>query len=164
MTPHETQNLRHPSAPLLASCSWDTDRGNFGAQLKSSYRRHAPSSLSRNGMRHCAVTCLIQSTVAFVACEWGCSSCLEYRGSGANRPSKSTDRVVNRPTNWSDAFLPTSLSPCGERTLRHHSRPSSVAACAPSNATWKARANGPVRPSQQSSRKFSFDIECATSA
>ena len=100
----------------------------------------------------------------FVGVALGVASWVHYRGRDARRPRKTTDRTVRRPTNWSRTFSPTSLSPCGERTLRHRSLPSSDAACAPSSATWKALASGPARPSQRSSRKFSFVIECATSA
>jgi len=99
-----------------------------------------------------------------VACCWGLRSCVHHQGRRPRAPRKTTDRMGQRPTKWSKTFSPTSLSRCGERTLRHLSPPSSDAAFAPSSATWKARANGPARPSQQSSRKFSFVTACATCA
>lgn len=94
----------------------------------------------------------------------GVVPCTEHRKRVLMRHEKSTDQTVQRPTKRSKTFSPTSLSPCGARTLRHLSQPSSVAVCARSSATWKDRANGPARPSQRSFRKSFNGIECATSA
>lgn len=154
--------------PSPVDCDHRATRGKY-AQLKSSYRRHAPSSVFQNktdapNAMHCASLRRVQSTVAFVECEWGRVSCMEPYRRVRVRLAKSTDRVVKRPTIWSKMFSPASLSHCGARTLRHRSQPSSGAACAPSSATWKARAIGQATRSQPSFQKFSNGIRCATSA
>lgn len=165
MTPREAHHYTHmqPRPAVVVDCDHAATAGKV-RQLKSSDRHHHNVAVFHCGThaRRFSVSLRVRQSVAFAF--GGFVSCVHHQGRRTRAPRKTTDRTVRRPTNWSKTFSQTSLSHCGERTQRRRSQPSSVAACAPSSATWKARANGPARPSQQSSKKFSCVIECATSA
>lgn len=105
---------------------------------------------------HCEALRRVQSTVAFVAYEWGRLSCMGLYRSARRKLAKQSVRIGGRPTDLSATFFPTSQSLFfGLKIQRQTSQACAGAACARPSVFSGGTASGPAMPSLRSCKKFS---------
>ena len=174
MTPREANDYSHlqPRPAVVVDCVHRATGGKCWqpeSLLRSNHNVasfHCGTGLVRApNDRRCVSLRRVQSTVAFVECEWGRVSCTEQYRSERSTLAKPSDRIVGRPTHLSVMSSPISQSAFyGLKTQRRTSHRLPNAACAKPSASSAAAANGRAMPSPRSSPKFSFVDRCATSA
>ena len=119
-------------------------------------------SAMRRSMFHCETSAPLRIRLMSVAYAWGRSCLGIYRGKRIPR-AKTSDRMVEQPTQWSKPSSPTSPKRFGLRTLRLRSPRFVAAAFVPLNAISAANENGRVSPSRSSSPRSCVATPCATS-
>lgn len=189
----ELNHIAHSQFPqAVASCSWDTDRGFFRAQVNSSHIRQstesalfqignfaragsalhcaparsvAPRAPSRAQARHNLHIDSKSSCSVALRKSGGVVPCTEQYRRALMRRVKPSDTIVGSPTDLSATYFQTSRSSCfGLKIQRQSSRMRVAAACDRPSAFSAVTVNGRVMPSPRSCKKFSFVKECATSA
>jgi hypothetical protein len=152
MTRREAHQFAHCSQPPLAVAYLSYVAGEArDTQLKSSSPCHAPLSLFRNGTRapnglRCAARRSVQSTVEFVAYQWGCLSCMGVYQVGSSRLVKSNGAFVRALTKLSvQGDLLSSARLYGQSRLQLTSRASRA------KTNGLARVGSPASSSRQAS-------------
>jgi hypothetical protein len=108
MTPREAHHNSHAQARPADACFSLTyvDPALSGRQLKFSSPRHVAENVFRNGTRvpnavRCSSSHGIQSTVVFVAYQWGRLSCMGIYQAGLSKLAKSNGAFVRALTKLS---------------------------------------------------------------